>query len=47
METIHFVASEGIYLLWPDLDRIADAEDVEMAHQAREALERLCEEMNL
>jgi hypothetical protein len=47
METIHFVASEGIYLLWPDLDRIADAEDVEMAHQAREALERLCEEMSV
>jgi hypothetical protein len=33
-------------LLWPDLDRLADAEDADVAHHAREALERLCEDMD-
>jgi hypothetical protein len=32
-------------LLWPDLDRLADAEDSDVAHQAREALERMGEEL--
>ena len=45
-EAIHAVSSEGITLLWPDLDRLADAEDVDIAHHAREALEVLCEEMD-
>ena len=44
-ETIHSIASEGLTLLWPDLDRLADAEDVDVAHQAREALERMCEDL--
>ena len=32
-------------LLWPDLDRLADAEDAEAAPYAREALERMGEEL--
>jgi hypothetical protein len=44
-ETIQTIAVEGLTLLWPDLDRLADAEDLDVAHHAREALERLCEEM--
>jgi hypothetical protein len=45
-EAVQVVASEGLTLLWPDLDRLADAEDSDVAHHAREALERLCEEMD-
>jgi hypothetical protein len=44
-ETIQAVASENLTLLWPDLDRLADAEDVEVAHYASEALERMCEDL--
>jgi hypothetical protein len=44
-DTIQAIAQEGLTLLWPDLDRLADAEDVDVAHYAREALERLCEDM--
>jgi hypothetical protein len=44
-EAVQVVAGEGLTLLWPDLDRLADAEDSEVAHHAREALERLCEDM--
>jgi hypothetical protein len=44
-DTIQTIAAEGLTLLWPDLDRLADAEDVDVAIHAREALERLCEEM--
>lgn len=44
-ETIQVIAVEGITLLWPDLDRLADADDADVAHHAREALERLSEEM--
>jgi hypothetical protein len=44
-EAIQVIATESITLLWPDLDRLADAEDTDVAHHAREALERLCEEM--
>jgi hypothetical protein len=44
-ETIQLAATESIALLWPDLDRLADAEDPDIAHHAREALERLSEEM--
>src|SRR5262249_44289158 len=29
-ETIQIIASEGISLLWPDLDRLADTENVEI-----------------
>ncbi len=45
-DTIQTVAAENLTLLWPDLDRLADAEDPDVAHHAREALERLCEDMN-
>ena len=45
-DTIQTVAGENLTLLWPDLDRLADAEDSDVAHHAREALERLCEDMN-
>jgi hypothetical protein len=44
-EAIQFVASEGLTLLWPDLDHLTESEDADVAHHAREALERLCEEM--
>jgi hypothetical protein len=44
-ETIQIIANEGLTLLWPDLDRLADAEDPDVAHHARESLERLCEDM--
>jgi hypothetical protein len=45
-ETIQLVASEALVLLWPDLDRLADAEDPDIAHHAAVSLERLCEEMD-
>jgi hypothetical protein len=44
-DTIQTIAAEGLTLLWPDLDRLADAEDTDVAHHAREALERLSEDM--
>ena len=44
-DTIQTIAVESLTLLWPDLDRLADAEDPDVAHHAREALERLSEEM--
>ena len=46
-EAIQVVATEGIFLLWPDLDRLADTENVDVALHACEALERLHEELNL
>ncbi|HEV3203148.1 MAG TPA: hypothetical protein VGY77_02140 [Gemmataceae bacterium] len=45
-DVVQIVASEGITLLWPELDRLADAEDADVAYFAREALERMREEMN-
>jgi hypothetical protein len=45
-ETLQTVANEGLVLLWPDLDKLADAPDPEVAHHAREALERLSEELD-
>jgi hypothetical protein len=44
-EALQVVAAEAITLLWSDLDRLADAEDTDIAHHAREALERLCEDL--
>jgi hypothetical protein len=44
-EAVQVVAAEGLTLLWPDLDRLADADDPDVAHHAREALERMCEDM--
>jgi hypothetical protein len=40
---VQFVADEGILLLWPDLDRLADAENADVAYHACEALEQLRE----
>lgn len=45
-EAIHLIATENLTLLWPDLDRLADSEEPEVAHEAREALEQLCEELD-
>jgi hypothetical protein len=45
-ETIQLAAQEMLVLLWPDLDRLADADDPDLAHHARETLERMCEEMD-
>jgi hypothetical protein len=44
-DTIQGIAAEGLTLLWPDLDRLGDAEDSDVAHHAREALERMGEEL--
>ena len=44
-DTIQAIAAEGLTLLWPDLDRMGDAEDSDVAHHAREALERMGEEL--
>jgi hypothetical protein len=44
-DTIQGIATEGLTLLWPDLDRLGDAEDSDVAHHAREALERMGEEL--
>ena len=40
---IQLAADEGVLLLWPDLDRLADAEDSDVAYHACEALEQLRE----
>lgn len=45
-EAIQFVANEGITFLWPDLDSLADHENVDIALHACEALERLREGLN-
>lgn len=45
-ETIQLAAAESIVLLWPDLDRLADSDDADLSHHARESLERLCEELD-
>jgi hypothetical protein len=45
-ETLQIAASEGLTILWPDLDELADANDPDLAHHAREALERLREDMD-
>ncbi len=44
-EAVQLVADEGLTLLWPDLDRLADAEDPDLARFAREALEQLGESL--
>jgi hypothetical protein len=45
-ETAQAVADEGLTLLWPDLDRLGDHEELDVAQPAREALERFHEEMD-
>jgi hypothetical protein len=45
-EAIQTVTHEAITLLWPDLDHLADADDPDIAHHAREALERFREDLD-
>jgi hypothetical protein len=45
-EAIQVVANESIMMLWADLDRLADSEDTDVSLHAREALERLSEDMD-
>jgi hypothetical protein len=45
-EAIQLITNEGLTLLWPDLDRLADAEDSDVALHAREALERFREDLD-
>lgn len=45
-DAVQAIATEGITLLWPDLDRLADAEDGDVAHYAREALTRMGEDLD-
>jgi hypothetical protein len=44
-EAIHYVAAECLTLLWPDLDRLVESENSEVAYHAREALVVMSEEM--
>jgi hypothetical protein len=44
-EAVQVIANEGLTLLWPDLDRLAESPNLELALHAREATERLAEEM--
>ncbi len=44
-QAIAAIASEGLYLLWPDLDRLAESDSPDVAYHARESLERLCEDL--
>jgi hypothetical protein len=46
-DAIQVIANEGLTLLWPDLDRLAESSNLELALHAREATERLAEEMEL
>jgi hypothetical protein len=45
-EAIQIIANEGLVLLWPDLDRLAESETVDVALHACESLERLREEFD-
>lgn len=45
-EAIQIVSTEGLTLLWPDLDRLADSDDPDVAHHAQEAMERMSEELD-
>jgi len=44
-EAIQAIVNEGLTLLWPDLDKLADAEDSDVAHHAREGVMRLGEDI--
>jgi hypothetical protein len=44
---IQLVAEEGLLLLWPDLDSLADADDGDIAFHACEALEQLREDLSV
>jgi len=44
-EAIQSIADEGLTLLWPDLDHLADSDNADVAIHAREALECMREDM--
>ena len=46
LDAIHTIASEGLTLLWPDLDRLVDLDEPDLAYFAREALEQMNEELD-
>jgi HEAT repeat protein len=46
LEAIQTIAVENLTLLWPELDRLADADDADLAYCAREALEQMREELD-
>jgi hypothetical protein len=46
VEAVQAVAVEGLTLLWPDLDLLADGDDPELAHWTREALEQMQEDLD-
>lgn len=43
-QTIHVVSTQGICLLWPELDSLVEAPDLDIAMHAREAIANLSEE---
>lgn len=45
LETMQIIAEEGLTLLWPELDRLADCKTPEIAQFASEALERMAEDL--
>ena len=46
LDAIHTIASEGLTLLWPDLDRLPDLDEPDLAFFAKEALEQMNEELD-
>ena len=44
-QAAHVIANEGLTLLWPDLDRLLDADHADVVMHAHEAVGRLHEEM--
>lgn len=44
-QAIHTISTQGISLLWPDLDQLADSSDADVAIHAREAIAHLSEQM--
>jgi hypothetical protein len=44
-QATHIIADESLTMLWPDLDRLLDSSHPDVALHAREAVERMAEEM--
>lgn len=42
-QTIHVISTQGISLLWPELDQLVEATDADIAFHAREAIANLSE----
>ena len=45
-DAIHMIGSEGLALLWPDLDQLLDSDNPELAYHAAESVVALSERMN-